>query len=83
MRTRASHPYNALRGLRLAVPALGTRLRAFNAGGSSPGMTSTACIPVGLRLVPRLTVADRPWKGWSPAQAHQPVSLLLLDEAVA
>jgi hypothetical protein len=81
VRTRASHPYNALRGLRLAIPALGTRLLAFNAGGSFPGTTSTACILVGLRLVLRLTLADRPWEGWSPAQAHQPVSLLLLDEA--
>ena len=81
MRTRTRHLYNALRGLRLAIPPLGTRLLAFNAGGSFPGTTSTACILVGLRLVLRLTLADRPWEGWSPAQAHQPVSLLLLDEA--
>ncbi len=66
MRTKARHLYNALRGLKLAGPALGTRLRAFNAGGSFPGMTSTACILEGLRLVLRLTLADRPWEGWSP-----------------
>jgi hypothetical protein len=81
VRTRTRHLYNALRGLRLGIPALGTRLLAFTAGGSFPGTTSTACILVGLRLVLRLTLADRPWEGWSPAQAHQPVSLLLLDEA--
>jgi hypothetical protein len=54
---------------RLALPAVVTALLAFNAGGYFVGVTAlTACALIA-GIVLRLTIADRPWEGWSPALA--------------
>jgi len=60
---------SALRATRLALPALATGLLAFNAGGFFAGTTALAACVLCLALVLRLTIADRPWEGWSAALA--------------
>ena len=47
------------------LPALVTGLLAFSAGGFFPGTTALIAIVFALGLVLRITIADRPWEGWS------------------
>lgn len=50
---------------RLFLPALATGLLAFSAGGFFPGPTALIAVVSALGLMLRITVADRPWEGWS------------------
>jgi hypothetical protein len=69
---------DALGRSRLALPALATGLLAFNAGGYFPGTTALITVVFALGLVLRITVADRPWEGWSLALALAAGAMALL-----
>src|SRR3954451_11797683 len=51
----------------LAIPGLLTALFCFRAGGFFPLWTGIGAVALGLALVVRVTLADRPFAGWSPA----------------
>jgi hypothetical protein len=53
----------------LAVPGALTALFCFRAGGFFPFWVSVAAVAVCLLLVLRITVASRPFAGWTPATA--------------
>ena len=57
------------RRLHLLVPALLTAGLAFRAGGFFAGATALAVLTLVLLLVVHVTVARRPFAGWSPALA--------------
>jgi O-Antigen ligase len=67
-----------LRRSRLALPALATGVFAFNAGGFFPGTTALICVVFALGLVLRITVAERPWEGWSLGLALAAGAMALL-----
>jgi hypothetical protein len=50
---------------RLAVPAAATLALCFSTGGFYPGAVALAAIVTIAALVLRLTLAARPWEGWS------------------
>src|SRR5829696_2019051 len=52
---------------RLAAPAAGVAALCFATGGFFPGTVALAAIVAIAGLVLRLTLARRPWEGWSPA----------------
>ena len=62
----------------LAVPALATGILSFIAGGFFTATTALACLAAGVGLVLRLTIAERPWEGWSAALAVTAGALALL-----
>jgi hypothetical protein len=50
---------------RLALPAAGTAALCFSAGGFFPRATAIAAIVALVALLLRVTLARRPWEGWS------------------
>ena len=50
---------------RLAAPAAGTAALCFSTGGFFPGAVAVAAIVAIVAVVLRLTLAPRPWEGWS------------------
>src|SRR5687767_3265778 len=49
----------------LVAPALATLFLAFQAGGFFPGTVGLAAALLALALVARVTLAERPFEGWS------------------
>ncbi|HYM56999.1 MAG TPA: O-antigen ligase family protein [Solirubrobacteraceae bacterium] len=69
---------NALGRSRLVGPGLATGALAFFAGGFFPGVTATAAVLAAIGVVLRLTLADRPFEGWSAGLSIAAGSLALL-----
>jgi hypothetical protein len=65
-RGRLSGPRASLARWHLAVPAVATVYLAFNAGGYFPGPVALGAVVLCLLLVLRVTLAARPFAGWSP-----------------
>ena len=57
------------RGLRLTLPGLVTAWLGFRAGGFFPGQVGLVATVLAVGLVLRITLAERPFEGWSPALA--------------
>src|SRR4051794_638857 len=55
--------------MRLTLPGVITAWLAFRAGGFFPGQVGLVATVLALALVLRITVAPRPFAGWSPALA--------------
>jgi hypothetical protein len=60
-----THARRFAAGARLAVPAAATLALCFATGGFYPGAVALAAVVTIAALVLRLTVAARPWEGWS------------------
>jgi hypothetical protein len=60
---------DALRGIRVTLPALITAWLSFRAGGFFPGQVGLVGFALALALVLRITLAPRPFEGWSSALA--------------
>ena len=58
-----------LRGWYLTLPGLATAWLGFRAGGFFPGQVGLVALTLALVLVGRITLARRPFEGWSPALA--------------
>ena len=58
-----------LRGFSLTLPGLVTAWLGFRAGGFFPGQVGLVGFVLALGLVGRITLAQRPFEGWSPALA--------------
>ncbi len=59
----------ALRGSAVTVPGLATAFLGFRAGGFFPGTVGLVALTLSLVLAARITLAERPFGGWSPALA--------------
>ena len=60
---------DAFQDTRLTLPGLATAWLGFRAGGFFPGQVGLVATVAALALVLRITVARRPFEGWSPALA--------------
>jgi O-antigen ligase len=58
-------PWSALARARLAAPAAATAALCVGAGGFFPGLTAFATVAALVGLLLRITLARRPWEGWS------------------
>ena len=67
-----------LRGFSLTLPGLATAWLGFRAGGFFPGQVGLVGLVLALVLVGRITLARRPFEGWSPALALASGALGLL-----
>jgi hypothetical protein len=78
---RRRGPAYALRGAaarsHLLLPGLLTAALALRAGGFFPEMPAALAVAMALLLVGRVTLADRPFAGWSPALAVSAGALAL------
>ena len=61
----------------LVLPALLTAVLALHAGGFFAGTPAVLAIAMALLLVGRITLAQLPWSGWSPAVAVSAGALAL------
>src|SRR4051795_301411 len=67
--TASARARDALHGIRLTLPGVVTAWLGFRAGGFFPGQVGLVATVLALLLVLRITVAQRPFEGWSPALA--------------
>src|SRR3954453_9924537 len=67
--TASARIRDALHGIRLTLPGVVTAWLGFRAGGFFPGQVGLVATVLALLLVLRITVAQRPFEGWSPALA--------------
>src|SRR5690349_4521280 len=65
----ASRGRGILRGWWLTLPGLATAYLGFHAGGFFPGGVAVMALTYAAALVLDLTLARRPFGGWSPALA--------------
>ncbi len=69
MRLSSIAPGTVLRGSLLTLPGIATAWLGFRAGGYFAGQVGLVAVTLAIVLVVRITVAERPFEGFSPALA--------------